>query len=182
MLLLKVLLSVCFNGAPRHEGVLGEWRCSSTHSLTSALDVGEWSASRLGRFTSREIAPSTHWIGGWVGPRVVLDAVKRKIPGPRRDHKLIDQITELIKLTPRSKIYFWSQINPVYTLPLCFPEVRSNSIFHLRVGLLSCLFPSGFPTKIVYPFRIYPMCATCPTHLILLDLITPSTSGEAYNL
>jgi len=30
---------------PRHEGVLGEWRYSSTHSLTSVLDGGEWSAS-----------------------------------------------------------------------------------------------------------------------------------------
>jgi hypothetical protein len=49
--------------------------------LTSALDGGEWSASRPGRFTPREGAPVTHWIGGWVGPRAVLDAVvKRKIP------------------------------------------------------------------------------------------------------
>jgi hypothetical protein len=31
-------------------------------------------------------APGTHWIGGWVGPRAVLDAVaKRKIPSPRRE-------------------------------------------------------------------------------------------------
>jgi hypothetical protein len=53
------------------------------HSLTSALDVGEWSASRPGRFTPRERAPGTHWIGGWVGPSAVLDAVmKRKIPSP----------------------------------------------------------------------------------------------------
>jgi hypothetical protein len=53
------------------------------HSLTSALDGGEWSASRPGRFTARERAPGTHWIGGWVGPRAVLDAVmKRKIPSP----------------------------------------------------------------------------------------------------
>jgi hypothetical protein len=43
--------------------------------LTSALDGDEWSASRLSRFTSRERAPSTHCTGGWVGPRVVLDAV-----------------------------------------------------------------------------------------------------------
>jgi hypothetical protein len=51
--------------------------------LTSALDGGQWSASRLGRFTPKERAPSTHWIGGWVGPRAVLDtAVKRKIPTP----------------------------------------------------------------------------------------------------
>jgi hypothetical protein len=53
---------------------------SSTYSLTSALDGGEWSSSRPVRFTPRERAPGTHWIGGWVGPRAVLDAVvKRKI-------------------------------------------------------------------------------------------------------
>jgi hypothetical protein len=53
--------------------------------LTSALDGGEWSASRPGRFAPREKAPGTHWIGGWVGPRAVLDAVvKRKVPNPRR--------------------------------------------------------------------------------------------------
>jgi len=32
------------------------------------------SASRPGRFTLRERASGTHWIGGWVGPRAVLDA------------------------------------------------------------------------------------------------------------
>jgi hypothetical protein len=33
----------------------------------------------------RERAPRTHWIGGWVSPRAVLDeVVKRKIPSPRR--------------------------------------------------------------------------------------------------
>jgi hypothetical protein len=31
-------------------------------------------------------APGTYWIGGWVGPRAVLDAVvKRKIPSPHRE-------------------------------------------------------------------------------------------------
>jgi hypothetical protein len=50
------------------------------------LDGGEWSASRPGRFTPRERARGTHWIGGWVGPRAVLDAVIwRKIPSPRRE-------------------------------------------------------------------------------------------------
>jgi hypothetical protein len=58
-----------------------EWKYTSTHSLTSALDGGEWSDLRPGRFNHRERAPGTHWIGGWVGPRAVLDAVvKRKIP------------------------------------------------------------------------------------------------------
>jgi hypothetical protein len=63
-----------------------EWRYSTTHSLTSALDGGEWLTSRPGRFTPRKRAPGTHWIGGWVGPKVGPDAVvKRKIPSPRRE-------------------------------------------------------------------------------------------------
>jgi hypothetical protein len=32
-----------------------------------------------GRFTSRERAPGTHWVGSWVGPTAVLDAVMKKI-------------------------------------------------------------------------------------------------------
>jgi hypothetical protein len=51
--------------------------------LPSALDGGEWSASRPGRFTAGERAPGTHWIGGWVGPRAGLnDVEKRKIFDP----------------------------------------------------------------------------------------------------
>jgi hypothetical protein len=55
------------------------------HSLTSALDRGEWSASRPGHFTPRERGPGTQLIGGWVGPRAGLGVVKRKIPNPRRE-------------------------------------------------------------------------------------------------
>jgi hypothetical protein len=73
----KVKLSLCFNWAPRHEGILGEWRYISTHSLIWALGGGEWSASLPGRFTLGEIVPGIHWIRGWVGPRVNLDAVER---------------------------------------------------------------------------------------------------------
>jgi hypothetical protein len=82
----RVKLSLCFNWAPCREDALGEWRYSSTHSLTSALDGGEWSASRPGRFTPKERTPGTHWVGGWVGPRAVLDAVvKRKFPSLHRE-------------------------------------------------------------------------------------------------
>jgi hypothetical protein len=64
---------------------LGEWRYSSTHAFTSALDGGEWSASSPRRFTPRKISPGTHWIGGWFGPRVVLEAVVKKIASPLRE-------------------------------------------------------------------------------------------------
>jgi hypothetical protein len=46
--------------------------------LTSALVGGEWSASRLGRFTSGDRAPGTHWIGGWVDPRAGLDDLEKR--------------------------------------------------------------------------------------------------------
>jgi hypothetical protein len=63
--------------------------------LTSIQDGGEWSASRPGRFTPRERAPGTHWIGGWVGPRAVLNkVVKRKIPSPRRESNPITPIVQ----------------------------------------------------------------------------------------
>jgi hypothetical protein len=65
--------------------------------LTSALDGGEWSATRPSRFTPRERAPGSHWIGGWVSPRAVLDAVvKRKIPSPRRESNPRTPIVQLV--------------------------------------------------------------------------------------
>jgi hypothetical protein len=41
--------------------------------------------------------PGTHWIGGWVGPGAVLDAVvKRKIPSPRRETNPRTPIVQLV--------------------------------------------------------------------------------------
>jgi hypothetical protein len=111
----KVTFSLCFNWAPCHGGVLGEWMYSSTHSLTSALHGGEWSASRPCRFTPREIVPGTHWIGGWVGIIAVLDAVvKRKIPSPRREW---NPRTPIIQ--PVAQRYTDWAITALITLPFC---------------------------------------------------------------
>jgi hypothetical protein len=52
----------------------------------------------------------------------------------------------------------------------------------LRLRLPSGLFPSGFPTNILYAFRFSPIRATCPVYLILLDFIIPITLGEDYKL
>jgi hypothetical protein len=56
----------------RHDDV---WESGGIAALffTSVLDIGEWSASRLARLTS-----GAHWIGGWVGPKAGLDALKKK--------------------------------------------------------------------------------------------------------
>jgi len=48
---------------------------------------------------------------------------------------------------------------------------------HLRLGLPNGIFPSGFSTKIPQATLLSPIRATCPAHLILLDLFTRITFG-----
>jgi hypothetical protein len=53
---------------------------------------------------------------------------------------------------------------------------------HLHLGHPSCLFPSSFPTNILYSFIFAPIRTTCPAHLILLDLILLIMLSEEYKL
>jgi hypothetical protein len=60
------------------------WKFSST-----ALDLGagwcDWWSSHSACLTAGVRTPSSHWIGGWVGPRARLDAVKKKISHPSQE-------------------------------------------------------------------------------------------------
>ena len=51
--------------------------------------------------------------------------------------------------------------------------------YHLRLGLLNGLFPSGFPSKNLVHTSPF-IRATCPAHVILLDFITRTILGEEY--
>jgi hypothetical protein len=61
--------------APCREDVRGSGGMAPTF-LTSALDGGEWSASRLCCFTTGETALRTYGTGAWVGPRVGLHVME----------------------------------------------------------------------------------------------------------
>jgi hypothetical protein len=53
-------------------------RYSSYSLSTSALDGGEWSASRPGRaLAPGNGTPGTRWTGGWVGPRAGVEKEAR---------------------------------------------------------------------------------------------------------
>jgi hypothetical protein len=66
-----------FNKAPRHGVLLGSGGIAP-RTLNSALDEGELSASRHGRFTPREGAPGSRWIGTRVGIWAGLDTEGEK--------------------------------------------------------------------------------------------------------
>jgi hypothetical protein len=80
-------------------------------------------ASRLGRFTLRDRAPGTHWVGGWVGSRAFLDAVvKIKIPSPRRESNprtLIVQPVARFRILLDLKIKIYKTITSAVVLYGC---------------------------------------------------------------
>jgi hypothetical protein len=74
-----------------------------------------------------------------------------------------------------------SQTNPVHTHLTSLRFILRLSS-HLRLRLPSGFFASGFQTKISYAFLMSPMRVTCPSYLILFDLITLNNSWWSMNV
>ena len=67
-----------------------------------------------------------------------------------------------------SPVSILSQLDPAHTPHSTFCVSILILSSHLRLGLPSGLFPSGFPTKTLYTPLLFPIRATCPAHFILL--------------
>jgi len=102
---------------------------------------------------------------------------------------LANQEIPRILWNPKVHYRIYKQQPPVTILSQCnlfhaSPSHSWRSILilcsHLHVGLPSGLFLSGLPTKTLYAPLLSPIRPTCPTYLILLDLITRMAFGENY--
>jgi hypothetical protein len=63
---------------------MGEWLYRSMFFFTSAMVLGEWSASRPGRFTRGKEQQDIRWIGDWMEPWTCLDDMKKENSWPYR--------------------------------------------------------------------------------------------------
>ena len=99
----------------------------------------------------------------------------KKFPAFHGTRRFITALTSVRHLS----LSWANPIQSTYPHPTSW---RSSLILstHLRLGLPSGLFPSGFPHQ--YPIQPLssPIRATCPAHLILLDFITRTILGEDY--
>ena len=122
--------------------------------------------------TSRSFAtvPKNYLLTPWC--RVLLQELTglqlvKKLPAFHGTRRFITALTSVRHLS----LSWASPIQSIYTHPTSLRSILIVSA-HLRLGLPSCLLPSGFPTKTLYTHLSSPIRATCPAHLILLDFIT----------
>ena len=94
----------------------------------------------------------------------------KKFPAFHRTRRFITALTSVRHLS-------LSWASPIQSI---YPHSTSWRSIHLRLGLPSGLFPSGFPTKTLYTPFSSPIRATCPAHLILLGFINLKIFGEQY--
>ena len=97
----------------------------------------------------------------------------KKFPAFHGTRRFITALTSVCHMS----LSWANPILSIYPHPTSWRSILILST-HLRLGLPSGLFPSGFPSKTLYNPLSSPICATCPADLILLHFITRTILGE----
>jgi hypothetical protein len=137
---------------------MGEWTHRAPPFLTSALDGGEWSASRPCRFTPGERTCGTHWIVDAVGRRVGLDLVKeRKIfhcwesnPGWASKSFLIHHSTGILPSTLQSAESEAPLHSPLYCMSTVLCVVHPQSGIQCTASLPALETPDRIVLLLVW--------------------------------
>ena len=128
----------------------------------------EWSARHI--CTAKTINIEyllTYLLTPWC--RVLLEKLTglqlvKKFPSFHGTRRFITVLTSVHHLS----LSWANPIQSTYPHPTSWRSILILST-HLRLGLPSGFFPSGFPTKTLYTPLFSPIRATCPAHLILLS-------------
>jgi len=152
-----------------------------------------YSFGRAGIWESNRWQQSLHCVATWMIPqgwsRLMRTVSMEQSPWEVTNHwvkKFTDFYGTRMFITAFTKTHHWplSWASCIQSPPSRPFSLRSVLIlsFRLRLVLPSALSPSGLPTKILYAFVILPMRATCPAHLIILELLILIIFGEAYKV
>ena len=122
--------------------------------------------------------PPTYLLTPWC--RVLLEKLTglqlvKNLPAFHGTRRFITALTSVRHLS----VSWASPIQSIYPHPTSWTYILILST-HLRLGLPSGLFPSGFPTKTLHTPLSSPIRATCPAHLILFNFITRIILDEQY--
>jgi hypothetical protein len=131
------------------------WYCFVSFIMFCAYVLTPWSRTFLEKLTALQLL--------------------KLLPAFYRSRRFLTALTKARQLS----ISWASPIQSTHRHPTSWKSILILSS-HLRLGLPSGLFPSGFPSKILYTPLPSPIHSTCPAHLTLLDFITRTRLGKEY--